>query len=163
MLYDHRPAFAQHFRHFSPHLIFGWKRGAFWPLYPCRFPERQGLFLRLLSPLCRAKGPLVCPAVCPGVGPLCVHRLWQGSKGRQHFCRRGWTYAWTYVLCVRPPSGLRLRPPAFSMTPATEGEGEGAVPLSFQMGAAVDAFAPNTPKSINVNRSQRQVNGVDAK
>ena len=48
----------------------------------------------------------VCPNVGPQVGPLCVHWLWQGSKGRQPFCRWGWTYTWTYALCVHPPSGL---------------------------------------------------------
>ena len=39
---------------------------------------------------------------------MCVQDSWQGSKGRQPFCRWGWTYAWTYTLCVHPPSGLWL-------------------------------------------------------
>ena len=50
----------------------------------------------------------MCPGVGPQVGPLCVQDSWQGSKGRQPFCRWGWTYAWTYTLCVHPSSGLWL-------------------------------------------------------
>ena len=71
---------------------------------PCEQPH-AGLFS---CPKTCVHFVAVCPSVGPQVGPLCVQDSWQGSKGRQPFCRWGWTYVWTYTLCVHPPSGLWL-------------------------------------------------------
>ena len=83
---------------------------------------------------------VVCPGVGSQVGPLCVQDSWQGSKGRQPFCRWGWTYVWTYTLCVHPPSGLWLS----RWTSATARELESAAYFFMEK-----AGAENTPPLTN--------------